>query len=1003
MKKILSLFAVLACLAVFAADHIVHDGKSTEQAFFHTRSKWTETPAGLTGTGIDNPVMAANVYRPGAFDVEIVLSLAELNATASQVRVGDAVCGIDNGEHKFFVEGANGTRVLCECAGRIEPGKPFTLRIRGESGTLSYYVNGELIGEYGYSTDGPLTIGLYPWRGKLSVKEFSVSGTPAGLLRDTLPTPVHRRLVPIDRDGGIVFDRERVPDGRFTAKLTAGERAFEFAAELSGNRLTVPAALLGKVYRAAGGTKNTRCAQLEIDVPGFGTVRRKLVLTDPAAKSVPAKGSVVRRNGRTFFAVDGEEVGAFSGSYGFHHWRGLAAGSLPRFGRIGINGVVFVDRVMYCVDENGNFDRERYKKDLYERLTAIVGCNPDAHIKIFYHLYMPPEWCKAHPEECIRLDNDAPGLHSTPEHSFQPSYASELWRRQMGDILAESVRIMRESPFADRIPYIRICYGNGGEWNNFGYHERAFVDFSAPMQRAFGSYLRRKYRTNEALRKAWNRPDADLDSTDFVPSREVRMAGGDFARGNGAAGMPAVDYYRFFQEFAADTIIYFARIVKRESHGEMLTGAYYGYYFGHWSSTPYHFQDCGHYALSRMLAAPEIDFVGGPSPYNARQESMIINGVHGSVKLAGKVWESENDERTHRSGAAEQRYGATASVAESIAVCRRNAMMNFAAGSSFYYYDFNKDWYRDPEYMATVRRLKEIEAGLRAENWKNPAKLAIILSEGSVPYLTCRNDNKLLGQQRYFFTKQLPCLGIPYDLYLASDLAKIDFKQYGAVLFPNCTYADEKLVSAIRRHAAGGGRTLIFFHAPGLVDPRNEFDPRQSEKLTGIRLKYDPEAMTGSIVCELGKVEKKPVRFRTTIDDPEANVLVRWADGAPAVAEKSFGNWKSVVICHHAPSLPLLRNILHTNGARYWSSGRAGLNQCSFAGPLVSMYTRKAGKQTFRLPRKVEVAVDLFTGEVLAKNARVVNFDSPEAPHTRVIFAGRVADYEKFFAPKEKR
>lgn len=156
MKKILSLFAVLACLAAFSADIIVHDGKSTEQAFFHTRSKWTETPAGLTGTGIDNPVMAANVYRPGAFDVEIVLSLAELNATASRVRVGDAVCGIDNGEHKFFVEGANGTRVLCECAGRIEPGKPFTLRIRGESGTLSYYVNGELIGEYGYSTDGPL-------------------------------------------------------------------------------------------------------------------------------------------------------------------------------------------------------------------------------------------------------------------------------------------------------------------------------------------------------------------------------------------------------------------------------------------------------------------------------------------------------------------------------------------------------------------------------------------------------------------------------------------------------------------------------------------------------------------------------------------------------------------------------------------------------------------------------------------------------------------------------
>ena len=998
MKKVLLLFAAFACLTVLSTDLIVHDGKSTEQAFFHTRSKWTETPAGLTGTGTDNPLLARRTYRPDHFDVEITLSLAELNGVAAQVHVGDAVCGIDSGDHKFFVEGSNGTRALGECAGKIEAGKPFKLGIRGRNGTLSYLINGELIGEYGYSSDGPLAIGLYPWRGTLSVQEFSVSGTPAKLLRDTLPVPVHRRLVPIDRDGEIVLDREHIPGGRFPAKLT-GKTSVDFEAAIADDRLSIPADVLKKAYRTAVGAKNTRVVQLDVAIPDFGTVSRKLVLTDPAGKTVPAKGRVVRRNGRVFFAVNGEDVGAFSGSYGFHHWRGLAEKSLPRFGEIGIDGVVFVDRVMYCVDENGNFDRERYKKDLYERLASIVGCNPDAHIKIFYHLYMPPEWCKAHPEECIKLDNDASGLHSTPDHSFQPSYASELWRRQMGDILAESVRIMRESPFADRIPYVRICYGNGGEWNHFGYHEKALVDFSLPMQRAFGAYLRRKYRTNEALRRAWGRPDADLDSTNLVPSREVRLAGGDFARGNGAAGMPVVDYYRFFQELAADTIIYFARIVKRQSRDEMLTGAYYGYYFGHWGAAPYHFQDCGHYALARMLAAPEIDFVGGPSPYNARQESMIINGVHGSVRLAGKVWESENDERTHRSGAAEQRYGATASLEESIAVCRRNAMMNFAAGSSFYYYDFNKDWYRDPAYMATVRRLKEIEAGLRAKNWKNPARLAIILSEDSVPYLTSRNDNKLLGQQRYFFTKQLPCLGIPYDLYLAGDLAKIDFKQYGAVLFPNCTFADVNLVSDIRRYAAGGKRTLVFFHAPGLVNSRNEFDPRQSESLTGIRLKFDPDAMSGPIECELGKVEKKPVRFRTTIDDPEAKVLARWADGAPAIAEKQFKDWKSIVVCHHAPSVSLLRSILHTNGARYWSSGRAGLNQCSFAGPLVSMYTRKAGKQTFWLPRKVEVAVDLFTGEVLTRNGRVVNFNSPETPHTRVIFAGSAADYRKFFDP----
>ena len=998
-KSLLTCLILSAALTAFAAEFAVRDGNATPQSRFRTLSKWKRTAAGLTGTGTDNPVMAANVYRPEDFEVNATLVLAEFEGGASRVFVGDVVCGIDGGKGEFFLESPDGTRTLGPYREKLVPGKPFTVRVRGKNGTLSYFVDGGLLGECRYPLDKALTVGVGPWRSTLSIKEFSVAGTPAGALRDTLPTPVCRKLIPVDRNGEVPVEEERIPDGSYAAKLTTpdGKNVLaSFDTTVRDNKLAVGGDALDRAYRKVGGGKNARCVQLEAALPDF-TLRRRLVLTDPRQKAVPAVGRVVWRNGRGSFAVNGVETGSFSGSYGFHHWRGLAERSLSRFGEVGINDAVYIDRVIFYIDENGNFDRERYKRDLYERLTSVVGCNPDVRFKMFYHLYMPPEWCKAHPEECIKLDNDAPGLHGTPDHSFQPSYASQLWRRQMGEILAESIRIMQSSPFADRMPYIRICYGNGGEWNHYGYHEKAYVDFSEPMRRAFSDYLKGKYKTAAALRKAWDSPDADFDSPSLIPTREQRLAGGDFIRANGASGKPVVDYYEFFRKFAADTVIYFARIAKKASHGKMLVGAYYGYYFGHWGSNPYHFQDSGHYALSRIAEAPEIDFVGGPSSYNQRELAMIPNGIGGTLRLAGKLWESENDERTHRSGEAERRYGTTDTLDESIAVCRRNAMMNFAAGNSFYYYDFNKDWYRNPEYMATVRRLKEIEAGLRAKNWKNPAKLAIILSEETVPYLTSRNDNKLLLQQRYFFTKQLPCLGIPCDLYLTSDLPKIDFKQYKAVLFPNAFFADDKLIGDIRRYAAGGKRTLVFFHSPGLTTRRNEPDVRQSEKLTGIKINYDTEAMSGPIVCDLGKVEKKPVRFRTTIDDPEAKVLCRWADGAPAAAERQFGNWKSIVICHHAPSISILRNILHTNGARYWSSGRAGLNQCSFAGPVVSMYTRKAGKQTIRLPQKVEVAADLFTGEVLKRNGYVVDFVSPETPHTRVIFAGSIADYEKFF------
>ena len=89
-----------------------------------------------------------------------------------------------------------------------------------------------------------------------------------------------------------------------------------------------------------------------------------------------------------------------------------------------------------------------------------------------------------------------------------------------------------------------------------------------------------------------------------------------------------------------------------------------------------------------------------------------------------------------------------------------------------------------------------------------------------------------------------------------------------------------------------------------------------------------------------------------------------------------------------------MRAFLNRNGAPIWASGRNGLTQCSFAGPLISMYSRNGGNQTFWLPQPVEVAADVLTGEVYAQNSQTVNFKMEKGPHTTIIFTGRRADFE---------
>ena len=233
------------------------------------------------------------------------------------------------------------------------------------------------------------------------------------------------------------------------------------------------------------------------------------------------------------------------------------------------------------IDATGKLDTERFQAAFTRQMAEITARNPNAYFKIYFRLDMPPAWCKQHTSELIVLDNGVDTLANTPGRHRQPSYASEMWRRQMGTVLELAIRLFQQSPFADRIPYLRLCYANCGEWNHWGYHEEAYVDYSEPMQKAFAQWLRDKYQTAVALRTAWGSPDIDFNSSNLVPVRANRLAGGDFLRAGGSETRPSVDYYTFFQDYAAQTILHFAKSLK-PLPAQNAYRQFYGYYFGHY-------------------------------------------------------------------------------------------------------------------------------------------------------------------------------------------------------------------------------------------------------------------------------------------------------------------------------------------------------------------------------------------------------------------------------------
>ena len=75
-----------------------------------------------------------------------------------------------------------------------------------------------------------------------------------------------------------------------------------------------------------------------------------------------------------------------------------------------------------------------------------------------------------------------------------------------------------------------------------------------------------------------------------------------------------MDYYRCQQRVVADCLETFGRVVKEETGGRCLFGAFYGYFFEVLPQT-----QAGHLEIERLLSSPVIDYFAAPYGYEWRQ------------------------------------------------------------------------------------------------------------------------------------------------------------------------------------------------------------------------------------------------------------------------------------------------------------------------------------------------------------------------------------------------
>jgi beta-galactosidase len=617
----------------------------------------------------------------------------------------------------------------------------------------------------------------------------------------------------------------------------------------------------------------------------------------------------------------------------------------------------------------------------YERIIAV---DPDArfHLRLNFEVQPGDWWMKAYPGECEITSEGKP---------FGQSFASEVWRRQVKNFLKAFIAHLNRTGTIDRVIAFQTGAGHTGEWVKGETSMSALCgDYSEPMRRHFRSWLRRHYGDDlSALRAAWNDPSISFDTAE-VPSAEQQLQAKHDTFRDPARERNVIDYYRCFADLSSGLLIDFCRTAKEATGGKKLAGAFYGYlmelawnggFFDERPESDYStYQRSGHLGLRQVLESPYVDFLVCPYSYGFR-------GIGGdapamqpteSARLHGKWCILEDDTRTHISP--DPNYGHVNSLAESLAILRRNFARVATHGQGMWWLSQSINPAKEPAFAPLLSSFRELGEFLLQTDRTPSAEIAVLLDDLSFFYESDRSylDVPLIFQQRLW---GLPRIGAPFDTFLLQDLIEGRLRPYKLYFFLNSFQLDKARRESLKRELRKDGRVALWVYAPGYLDEGPSLEHMRD--LTGFNfgLSETPwgplmhivdfdHPVTAGLPQDLFWGTNSKLRPIFYLDDPHARVLgqVVFSQGncKPGMGIKTFPGWTSIYVA--APNLPaaLLRGIARFSGVHLYNEAGDVLYATR---ELLGVHSVSGGDRTFRLPREVEVVYDLFERRVVAQDA----------------------------------
>ena len=279
---------------------------------------------------------------------------------------------------------------------------------------------------------------------------------------------------------------------------------------------------------------------------------------------------------------------------------------------------------------------------------------------------------------------------------------------------------------------------------------------------------------------------------------EILPAVEDFDRRDAAENTDenARRYAEFSSLSVAETVDHFARIIKEETKGEQIVGAFYGYAY----EGPYDSVLSGSYALRHLLTSENLDFFSSPNAYvGGRSFGMDWADMIpvDSVKHHEKLAFIECDIRTYLTIAIQDcrpgEYpddmyraddGSSLWVGPPTAALSRLALRKCFAhqitkDSAVWWFDMWGGWFADPMLMEALTEMKVLYDAPRAEQSLSP-EVAFFADEQAYARLFSHSpEMRGVVATRTEMGKS----GVPFDSPMVED-AEAMLSRYKAAIFP---------------------------------------------------------------------------------------------------------------------------------------------------------------------------------------------------------------------------